>query len=243
MRVCIKLLTLCGKSQSWHYGNSDEPTTYFPTSGTTIPPPLSLPLCQRNPQHPQRTPRPTTSSSDWFHGVDLLQRLRPSRFRPPYLWRDAKRWLLFVACSAIGGSTNAPIHINAIARHVGVPLEIRDWERIGHEIPLLVNMHPAGQYLGEEYYRAGGLPAVINGSSAADLEVPLRERAPATSFTDVPASKAQSSENLVGFRVQLSQTCRRDRTPADLNSDRRLEVRTDPSEQFYTDGRWQWAHA
>jgi dihydroxy-acid dehydratase len=67
-----------------------------------------------------------------------------------------------VACSAIGGSTNAPIHINAIARHVGVPLEIRDWERIGHEIPLLVNMQPAGQYLGEEYYRAGGLPAVIN---------------------------------------------------------------------------------
>src|ERR1700730_7409689 len=57
-----------------NYGNSKEPTTYFPTSGTTIPPPLSLPLCQRNPQHPQRTPRPTTSSSDWFHGGDLLQR-------------------------------------------------------------------------------------------------------------------------------------------------------------------------
>jgi hypothetical protein len=52
----------------------------------------------------------------------------------------------------------------------------------------------------------------------------IRERSPATSFTDVPASKAPSSENLVGFRVQLSQTCRRDRTPADLNSDRRLEV-------------------
>jgi dihydroxy-acid dehydratase len=67
-----------------------------------------------------------------------------------------------VACSAIGGSTNAPIHINAIARHVGIPLAIEDWERIGYEVPLLVNMQPAGKYLGEEYYRAGGLPAVLN---------------------------------------------------------------------------------
>jgi dihydroxy-acid dehydratase len=67
-----------------------------------------------------------------------------------------------VACSAIGGSTNAPIHINAIARHVGVALEIRDWETVGYDVPLLVNMQPAGQYLGEEYYRAGGLPAVLH---------------------------------------------------------------------------------
>src|SRR4051794_543159 len=67
-----------------------------------------------------------------------------------------------VACSAIGGSTNAPIHINAIARHIGVPLSIEDWERVGYDIPLLVNMQPAGKYLGEEYYRAGGLPAVLH---------------------------------------------------------------------------------
>src|SRR5271168_192592 len=66
-----------------------------------------------------------------------------------------------VACSAIGGSTNAPIHINAIARHVGVGLTIDDWEAIGYAVPLLVNMQPAGKYLGEEYYRAGGLPAVM----------------------------------------------------------------------------------
>ena len=66
-----------------------------------------------------------------------------------------------VACSAIGGSTNAPIHINAIARHIGVELSIRDWEKIGYDVPLLVNMQPAGKYLGEEYYRAGGLPAVM----------------------------------------------------------------------------------
>src|ERR1700719_1362247 len=67
-----------------------------------------------------------------------------------------------VANSAIGGSTNAPIHINAIARHIGVKLSIQDWETIGHKVPLLVNMQPAGKYLGEEYHRAGGVPAVVN---------------------------------------------------------------------------------
>ncbi len=67
-----------------------------------------------------------------------------------------------VANSAIGGSSNAPIHINAIARHIGVPLTITDWETVGYDVPLLVNMQPAGTYLGEEYFRAGGLPAVMN---------------------------------------------------------------------------------
>jgi dihydroxy-acid dehydratase len=67
-----------------------------------------------------------------------------------------------VANSAIGGSTNAPIHINAIARHIGVTVTIDDWERLGYDVPLLVNMQPSGTYLGEEYFRAGGLPAVMN---------------------------------------------------------------------------------
>ncbi len=66
-----------------------------------------------------------------------------------------------MACSAIGGSTNGPIHINAIARHIGVKLTIDDWEKVGYDIPLLLNMQPAGKYLGEEYFRAGGLPAVM----------------------------------------------------------------------------------
>ncbi len=63
--------------------------------------------------------------------------------------------------SAIGGSTNAPIHINALARHIGVELSIDDWQSHGHHIPLLVNMQPAGLYLGEEFHRAGGVPAVM----------------------------------------------------------------------------------
>jgi dihydroxy-acid dehydratase len=66
-----------------------------------------------------------------------------------------------VVNSAIGGSTNAPIHINALARHIGVELSIEDWQTFGHDVPLLVNMQPAGYYLGEEYHRAGGVPAVV----------------------------------------------------------------------------------
>src|SRR5437868_7873116 len=66
-----------------------------------------------------------------------------------------------VVNSAIGGSTNAPIHLNALARHIGVELTMADWQTVGHRIPLLVNLQPAGAYLGEEYHRAGGVPTVI----------------------------------------------------------------------------------
>jgi len=66
-----------------------------------------------------------------------------------------------VVNSAIGGSTNAPIHLNAIASHLGIALDNDDWQAIGHEIPLLVNLQPAGEYLGEDYYHAGGVPAIV----------------------------------------------------------------------------------
>jgi dihydroxy-acid dehydratase len=66
-----------------------------------------------------------------------------------------------VVNSAIGGSTNAPIHVTAIAKHMGVSLTIEDWDQVGFDTPLLLNMQPAGEYLGEEYYRAGGLPAIM----------------------------------------------------------------------------------
>ena len=66
-----------------------------------------------------------------------------------------------VVNSAIGGSTNAPIHLAAIARHMGVELNVDDWQRHGHKVPLLVNLQPAGEYLGEDFYRAGGVPAVV----------------------------------------------------------------------------------
>ena len=63
--------------------------------------------------------------------------------------------------SAIGGSTNAPIHLNAVARHIGVELTLADWQKYGYDVPLLVNLQPAGEYLGEDFYRAGGVGAVI----------------------------------------------------------------------------------
>jgi dihydroxy-acid dehydratase len=67
-----------------------------------------------------------------------------------------------VVSSAIGGSTNAPIHIAAIARHAGVRVTLEDWQEHGYDVPLLVNLQPAGHYLGEDYHRAGGVPAVVN---------------------------------------------------------------------------------
>ncbi|QXQ05564.1 dihydroxy-acid dehydratase family protein [Sphingosinicellaceae bacterium] len=66
-----------------------------------------------------------------------------------------------VVNSAIGGSTNAPIHLAALARHMGVELELSDWQTHGHKVPLLVNLQPAGEFLGEDFYRAGGVPAVV----------------------------------------------------------------------------------
>jgi dihydroxy-acid dehydratase len=66
-----------------------------------------------------------------------------------------------VLCSAIGGSTNAPIHLAAIARHAGLDLPNEDWQRLGHAIPLLVDMQPAGRFLAEDFHRAGGVPGVV----------------------------------------------------------------------------------
>ena len=80
-----------------------------------------------------------------------------------------------VVNSAIGGSTNAPIHIVAIAKHIGVELTVDDFQKYGHKVPLLVNLQPAGEYLGEDYYHAGGVPAVVNELMKQGL---IRENAP-----------------------------------------------------------------
>lgn len=66
-----------------------------------------------------------------------------------------------VVNSAIGGSTNAPPHLQAVARHAGVELDVKDWQTVGFDVPLLLNMQPAGEYLGESFFRAGGVPAVM----------------------------------------------------------------------------------
>ena len=82
--------------------------------------------------------------------------LRPSKILTRAAFENA-----IVANSAIGGSTNCPPHVTAIARHAGVDLDITDWQTLGLKIPLLVNMQPAGAYLGESFFHAGGVPAVM----------------------------------------------------------------------------------
>lgn len=89
--------------------------------------------------------------------VDMVwDDLKPSDIMTRQAFENA-----IVINSAIGGSTNAPIHLNAIARHLGIDLTNDDWQATGHKIPLLVNLQPAGEYLGEDYHRAGGVPAVV----------------------------------------------------------------------------------
>lgn len=93
-------------------------------------------------------------------GLRIVEMVQTDRKPTDIMTREAFENVI-VANTAIGGSTNAPIHINAIARHVGVDLSLDDWDRLGFHIPLLLNMQPAGELLGEEYYRAGGLPAIL----------------------------------------------------------------------------------
>jgi dihydroxy-acid dehydratase len=93
-------------------------------------------------------------------GVQIVEMVHADRKPSDVLTRQAFLNAIRVN-SAIGGSTNAPIHLNAIARHIGVELSLADWEAHGADIPLLVNLQPAGKYLGEDFYRAGGVPAVM----------------------------------------------------------------------------------
>ena len=83
--------------------------------------------------------------------------LRPSKIMTKAAFEN-----MIAVNSAIGGSTNAPIHFNAIAKHLGVKLNNDDWERVGYNVPLIVNMQPAGEYLGEDFHHAGGVPGVVS---------------------------------------------------------------------------------
>ena len=97
--------------------------------------------------------------------VDMVwEDLRPSDIMTREAFENA-----IVINSAIGGSTNAPIHLNAIARHLDIPLSNDDWQSVGHKTPLLVNLQPAGEYLGEDFHRAGGVPAVVGQLLEASL--------------------------------------------------------------------------
>jgi dihydroxy-acid dehydratase len=94
-------------------------------------------------------------------GVQIVEMVKADRKPSDIMTREAFINAIRVN-TAIGGSTNAPIHLEAIARHLGVELKVEDWQEFGLDVPLLVNLQPAGEYLGEDYYRAGGVPAVVN---------------------------------------------------------------------------------
>ena len=101
-------------------------------------------------------------------GRQIVEMVRSDRRPSDIMTRKAFENAIVVN-SAIGGSTNAPIHLAAIARHLGVPLCNDDWQKLGHRIPLIVNLQPAGEYLGEDYHRAGGVPAVVGELMEAGL--------------------------------------------------------------------------
>jgi len=94
----------------------------------------------------------------------VLDDLKPSDILTREAFENA-----IVVNTAIGGSTNAPPHLQAIARHAGVELTVKDWETVGFDAPLLVNMQPAGEFLGESFFRAGGVPAVMGELAKAGM--------------------------------------------------------------------------
>ncbi len=104
----------------------------------------------------------------WRTGRRIVEMVHEDLKPSDILTREAFHNAIVVN-SAIGGSTNAPIHLCAIARHMGVDVPLQDWEDVGHDVPLLVNLQPVGEYLGEDYYRAGGVPAVVGQLLSAGL--------------------------------------------------------------------------
>ena len=117
----------------------------------------------------------------------VMEDLKPSDILTREAFENA-----IVVNAAIGGSTNAPPHLQAVARHIGVELDVWDWEKIGYEVPLMVNMQPAGKYLGESFFRAGGVPAVMGELSRAGL---IRESV-------MTATGKTMGENISGMESQ-----------------------------------------
>jgi dihydroxy-acid dehydratase len=117
---------------------------------------MSLPGCAAIP-----APHRDRARMAYLTGRRIVEMVREDLKPSDILTRQAFENAIVVN-SALGGSTNAPIHINAIARHAGIPLDIEDWQTVGFDVPLLVNLQPAGKYLGEDFFRAGGVPAVVN---------------------------------------------------------------------------------
>jgi dihydroxy-acid dehydratase len=117
---------------------------------------MSLPGCAAIP-----APHRDRARMAYLTGSRIVQMVHEDLKPSDVLTREAFENAIVVT-SALGGSTNAPIHLNAVARHVGVPLDVDDWQDLGQRVPLIVDLQPAGKYLGEEFHRAGGVPAVVH---------------------------------------------------------------------------------
>jgi dihydroxy-acid dehydratase len=147
---------------------------------------MSLPGCAAIPA-PYRA-RMEMAYATGKRAVELVrENLKPSDILTRKNFENAIR-----VNSCIGGSTNAPPHIQAVARHAGIELSVKDWETHGFEMPLLLDMQPAGKYLGESFQRAGGVRAVMGEMLAAGL---LHGDAPTVSGKTV-------AQNLEGVRSQ-----------------------------------------
>jgi dihydroxy-acid dehydratase len=116
---------------------------------------MSLPGCAAIP-----APHSERAKFAYLTGKRIVEMVNEDLTPNRILTREAFENAVVVA-SAIGASTNCPPHITAIARHTGVALDVKDWETIGHGVPLLANIQPAGEFLGEDFYRAGGVPAIL----------------------------------------------------------------------------------
>jgi dihydroxy-acid dehydratase len=144
---------VCGAASSAGHCNTMGTATSMNSLAEALG--MSLPGCAAIPA--PYAERAQIAYSTGLRIVDMVREdLTPSRIMTREAFENA-----IVVNSAIGGSTNCPPHLNAIARHLGVPLDIQDWEKVGYDIPLLANVQPAGEYLGEGYHRAGGVPAIM----------------------------------------------------------------------------------
>ncbi|WP_309629848.1 IlvD/Edd family dehydratase [Brevundimonas sp.] len=130
-------------------GTASTMNTLTEALGMSLPGSASIPAPYRE--------RPQVAYQTGLRIVEMVKAdLKPSDVLTRHAFENA-----IVVNSAIGGSTNAPVHLTALARHVGVDLPLQDWQTVGHKVPLLVNLQPAGTYLGEDFHQAGGAPAVI----------------------------------------------------------------------------------
>lgn len=147
----IKLVASSAPSTGWcnTMGTATTMNSLAEALGMTLPGAAAIPAPYRDRQE-----------CAYRTGIQIVEMVHADR-KPSDILTKAAFLNAIRVNSAIGGSTNAPIHINAIARHIGVELGIDEWQSEGRDVPLLVNLQPAGEFLGEDYYRAGGVPAVI----------------------------------------------------------------------------------